>query len=191
MPPWGTVTRKLGNNPLIVAIPRDHAPVVLDMAMSQFSYGKMERLALRGEALPLPGGYDADGQLTTDPAAILETWRPLPTGYWKGAGLAMVLDLLAATLSGGLTTREIGAGGEEHALSQVFIAIDISRSAGPHSVSAVVSAVIEDLHSAVAAPDGSPARYPGESVLRIREDNRRHGVPVDEQVWEEIRSMGL
>ena len=190
MPPWGTVTRKLGNNPLIVAIPRDHAPVVLDMAMSQFSYGKMERLALRGEALPLPGGYDADGQLTTDPAAILERWRPLPTGYWKGAGLAMVLDLLAATLSGGLTTREIGAGGEEHALSQVFIAIDISRSAGPHSVSAVVSAVIEDLHSAVAAPDGSPARYPGESVLRIREDNRRHGVPVDEEVWGEIRSMG-
>jgi 3-dehydro-L-gulonate 2-dehydrogenase len=191
MPPWGTVTRKLGNNPLIVAIPRDHAPVVLDMAMSQFSYGKMERLALLGEPLPLPGGYDANGHLTTDASAILETWRPLPTGYWKGAGLAMVLDLLAATLSGGLTTREIGAAGEEHALSQVFIAIDISRSAGPHAVSAVVSAVIDDLHSAVAAPDGSPARYPGESVLRIREDNRRLGVPVDEQVWEEIRSVGL
>jgi 3-dehydro-L-gulonate 2-dehydrogenase len=190
MPPWGTVTRKLGNNPLVVAVPRDHAPVVLDMAMSQFSYGKMERLALRGEPLPLPGGYDADGHLTTDPAAILETWRPLPTGYWKGASLAMALDLLAATLSGGLTTREIGAaGGEEHALSQVFIAIDIARPAGTAAVSAVVSAVIDDLHAAVPAPDGSPARYPGESVLRTREDNRRHGVPVDETVWKEICGM--
>jgi 3-dehydro-L-gulonate 2-dehydrogenase len=191
MPPWGTVTRKLGNNPLIVAIPRDHAPVVLDMAMSQFSYGKMERLALRGERLPLPGGYDAQGHLTTDPTAILETWRPLPTGYWKGAGLAMVLDLLAATLSGGLTTMEIGAGGEEHALSQVFVAIDVARPAGARAVSAIVSAVVDDLHAAAAAPDGSPARYPGESVLRIREDNRRQGIPVDEAVWNEIRSMGV
>jgi 3-dehydro-L-gulonate 2-dehydrogenase len=190
MPPWGTVTRKLGNNPLIVAVPRDHAPVVLDMAMSQFSYGKMERQALRGEPLPVPGGYDAEGHLTTDPAAILETWRPLPTGYWKGAGLAMVLDLLAATLSGGLTTREIGASGEEQALSQVFIAIDVAKPAGAHAVSALVSAAIDDLHLAVAAPDGSPARYPGESVLRIREDNRRHGVPVDEQIWEEIKTIG-
>lgn len=189
MPPWGTVTPKLGNNPLIVAIPRDHAPVVLDMAMSQFSYGKMERLALGGDRLPLPGGYDAQGELTTDPAAILETWRPLPTGYWKGAGLALVLDLLAATLSGGLTTREIGERGEEHALSQVFMAIHVARPANGRAVSSVVSAVIDDLHAAVPAPDGTPARYPGESVLRIREDNRRAGVPVDDQVWEEICGM--
>jgi 3-dehydro-L-gulonate 2-dehydrogenase len=190
MPPWGTVTRRLGNNPLIVAIPRNHAPVVLDMAMSQFSYGKMERLSLRGEQLPLPGGYDSDGRLTTDPRAILETWRALPTGYWKGAGLALALDLLAATLSGGLTTREIGAAGEERALSQVFIAIDIARPAGPHAVSAVVSAVIDDLHSAIPAADGHAARYPGESVLRTREENRRLGIPVDPEVWEEIRSIG-
>jgi 3-dehydro-L-gulonate 2-dehydrogenase len=189
MPPWGTVTRKIGNNPLIVAIPRGHAPVVLDMAMSQFSYGKMERLALRGESLPMPGGYDADGRLTTDPAAILQTWRPLPTGYWKGAGLALVLDLLAATLSGGLSTREIGGSSEEHALSQVFIAVDITRPAGPASVASVVSAVIDDLHAAVPAPDGSPARYPGESVLKTREDNRRLGVPVDDQVWDQIQRL--
>jgi len=186
MPPWGTVTRKLGNNPLIVAVPRDHAPVVLDIAMSQFSYGKMERLALRGERLPMPGGYDADGRLTSDPAAILQTWRPLPTGYWKGAGLALVLDLLAAALSGGLTTRQIGGFDEEHALSQVFIAIDISRPAGPDAITSLVTAVIHDLHSAVPAPGGGAARYPGESVLRTREDNRRDGVPVDEQVWNEI-----
>ncbi len=40
------------------------------------------------------------GSLTTDPAAILQTQRPLPIGYWKGAGMALVMDLLAALLSG-------------------------------------------------------------------------------------------
>jgi len=188
MPPWGAMSSKLGNNPLIIALPRNHAPVVLDIAMSQFSYGKMERLQLRGEPLPVPGGYDEEGKLTTDPGAILSTWRALPIGYWKGAGLALVLDLLAAMLSGGQTTQEIGKQEEESGLSQVFLVIDVSRPRGPDTVAQLVTAVIDDLHSAVPA-DGSPARYPGESVLRIREENRRLGVPVDDEVWEEILAL--
>jgi 3-dehydro-L-gulonate 2-dehydrogenase len=49
--------------------------------------------------------------------------------------------------------------------------------------------VIDDLHSAVPAADGSPARYPGESVLKVREENRRLGVPVDDEVWQAILSL--
>jgi 3-dehydro-L-gulonate 2-dehydrogenase len=191
MPPWGTVSARLGNNPLIVAIPRGPAPVVLDVAMSQFSYGKMERAVLAGEALPFPGGHDREGRLTTDPAAILESWRPLPIGYWKGAGLALVLDLLAAILAGGQTTREIGLQQEETGLSQVFLVIDVARPAGLGAVSQLVAAVIDDLHAAVPAEDGSAARYPGEAVLRIREENVRLGIPVDEPVWEEIQGLAL
>jgi 3-dehydro-L-gulonate 2-dehydrogenase len=189
MPPWGAASSKLGNNPLIVALPRDHAPVVLDIAMSQFSYGKMERLQLRGEQLPFPGGYDEQGALTTDPSAILQTWRALPIGYWKGSGLALVLDLLAAVLSGGQTTREIGQQKEESGLSQVFLVIDVSRPQGPDAVAQLVTSVIDDLHAAVPAAGGSAARYPGESVLRIREENRRLGVPVDDEVWQTILSL--
>ena len=190
MPPWGTVSARLGNNPLIVAVPRDPAPVVLDVAMSQFSYGTMERAALAGEALPVPGGHDRDGRLTTDPAAILESWRPLPIGYWKGAGLALVLDLLAAILAGGQTTREIGRQQEETGVSQVFLVIDVARPAGLDAVSQLVAGVIDDLHTAVPAEDGSAARYPGEAVLRTREENRHLGIPVDEGVWEEIARLG-
>jgi 3-dehydro-L-gulonate 2-dehydrogenase len=189
MPPWGTVTSKVGNNPLIVAIPNGDTPVVLDIAMSQFSYGKMEMLQLRGQQLPVPGGYDDRGRLTTDPAAVLATERPLPIGYWKGAGLSLVLDLLAAVLAGGRTTSEIGRERDELALSQVFLALDVARPAGADAVSRTVRAVIDDLHTAVAAPDGAPARYPGEQVLRTREENLRDGIPVDDAVWNEIRSM--
>ena len=136
-------------------------PVVLDVAMSQFSYGKMETLQLRGEQLPMPGGYDEAGHLTTDPGAILKTMRPLPTGYWKGAGLSLVFDMLGAVLSGGQTAHQIGRQPDEFGLSQVFLTFDVSRAGGADAVSRVVSAVIDDLHTAVPAADGSAARYPG------------------------------
>ena len=189
MPPWGTITSKLGNTPVIIAIPNGEQPVVLDAAMSQFSYGKMERLELRGEQLPMPGGYDDAGRLTTDPGAILKTMRPLPTGYWKGAGLSFVFDVLGAVLSGGQTTHDIGRQSDEFGLSQVFLVLDVSRPAGADAVSRVVSAVIDDLHTAVPAPDGSAARYPGEQVLKTRAENLRLGIPVDDAVWTTIREM--
>ena len=189
MPPWGTVSSRLGNTPVIIAIPRGDAPMVLDAAMSQFSYGKMETLQLRGQQLPLPGGFDEKGRLTTDPGAILKTMRPLPTGYWKGAGLSLVFDVLGAVLSGGQTSHEIGRQPDESGLSQIFLALDVGRPAGADAVSRVVSAVIEDLHTAVPATDGSAARYPGEQVLRVRAENTRLGIPVDVAVWEAIRAM--
>lgn len=189
MPPWGTITSKLGNTPVIVAIPRGDWPVVLDVAMSQFSYGKMETLQLRGEPLPMPGGYDQAGHLTTDPGAILGTQRPLPTGYWKGAGLSLVFDMLGAILSGGFTSHQIGRQSEEFGLSQVFLAFDVSRAGGADAVSRVVSAVIDDLHTAVPAADGSAARYPGEQVLKTRAENLRLGIPVDDAIWTAIRQL--
>jgi 3-dehydro-L-gulonate 2-dehydrogenase len=189
MPPWGTVSSKLGNTPVIVAIPRSDAPVVLDVAMSQFSYGKMEMQQLRGEMLPMPGGFDTQGQLSADPGEILKSQRPLPIGYWKGAGLSMVFDMLGAVLAGGKTTHEIGQQRDEYGLSQVFLCVDVSRAGGADAVSRIVGAVADDVHAAVPAPDGGPGRYPGEGVLRVRAENQRLGIPVDVAVWDEIRAL--
>ena len=86
MPAWGGVDKKIGNNPFIMAIPRSNGEhVVIDCAVSQFSYGKMEDCRLKGTQLPVPGGYDTKGNLTTDPAEIEKSWRVLPMGYWKAA----------------------------------------------------------------------------------------------------------
>ena len=52
LPPWGGAERVIGNNPLIIAVPRANGPVVLDMAMSQFSYGALKSSRKRGEMLP-------------------------------------------------------------------------------------------------------------------------------------------
>ena len=70
---------------------RDGEHVVLDCAVSRFSYGKIEDCRLRDVQLPVPGGYDTKGELTRDPAEIEKTGRVLPMGYWKGSGLSIVL----------------------------------------------------------------------------------------------------
>src|SRR5206468_2022383 len=101
LPPWGADEPRIGNNPLVVAVPRpaSGAHVVLDMAMSQFSYGALASYRRRQELLPVVGGFDINGELTRDPAAIEQSRRPLPIGFWKGSGLAIVLDAIAALLA--------------------------------------------------------------------------------------------
>ena len=107
LPAWGATTPTLGNNPLVIAIPRASGHVVLDMAMSQFSYGTLASYSKRNQPLPVDGGFDTAGNLTRDAAAIEASQRPLPVGYWKGSGLALALDMMAAMLSGGLATHRI------------------------------------------------------------------------------------
>ena len=88
MPAWGAKNPKLGNNPIVFATPYKGEAIVLDMAMSQFSFGAMEMAAMKEENLSVVGGYDADGQLSNDPKLILQSKRTLPIGFWKGAGLS-------------------------------------------------------------------------------------------------------
>lgn len=89
MPPWGGKESRLGNNPFIVSIPRKEGHVVLDMAISQFAFGKINDYKLKGKKLPFPpGGWDDKDQLSTDPEKILIKERGLPIGYWKGSALS-------------------------------------------------------------------------------------------------------
>ncbi len=188
LPPWGSTEFLLGNNPLVIAVPKPAGHVVLDMAMSQFSYGALESYAMRGEALPVPGGFDDEGRLTTNPAAIEKTRRLLPIGYWKGSGLALALDLVAGLLSGGRFSYAIGPDMEkETGVSQVFIAFDAPSGGAPNLPSAV-DEVIEQIASRAAAK-GESVRYPGEHVLATRRENLEKGVPVTPAVWDEVRAM--
>ena len=189
LPPWGASDPRVGNNPLIIAVPHREGHVVLDMAMSQFSYGAIESYRLRGELLPVPGGFTQDGELTRDPAAIEASYRPLPIGYWKGSGLALVLDLLASTLSGGRATCDIVRDPErETRLSQVFIAINPSFLGDSDTVQQTVESVIADLHRAKASGK-EPVRYPGENVLKIRRENMERGIPINTTIWQEVQSL--
>jgi 3-dehydro-L-gulonate 2-dehydrogenase len=187
LPPWGGRENRLGNNPLIVAVPSASGGVVLDMSMSQFSYGRMETAQHRGERLPVAGGYDKQGRLTDDPGAILEAGRPLPIGFWKGSGLSLLLDLTAAFVSGGWTTSQIRREAAETGLSQVFMAFDVDRSMAASVRNTLIASVLE--WTATSAPsEGSRSaiRFPGDSTLSSRRDSMEKGIPVDEAIWAEV-----
>lgn len=189
LPAWGAIEPTIGNNPLVLAVPRPQgAHVVLDMAMSQYSYGTLSAYAKRGEPLPFPGGLDAEGHLTTDAAAIAATERALPIGLWKGSGLSLALDLMAAMLSGGQATHEIPRDPlRESGLSQVFLAIDPAHLASdPSTLKATADAVLANLHTATPADGNKPIRYPGEQTFTTREENLRLGIPVDDELWQQL-----
>jgi 3-dehydro-L-gulonate 2-dehydrogenase len=179
LPPWGADVPRIGNNPLVIAVPRPDGHVVLDMAMSQFSYGALAAHRMRGELLPVPGGFDSSGALTRDAAAIEASGRLLPIGFWKGSGLALMLDVIAALLSGGRSTREVPAHAEqESGLSQVFLAFDVSSLATHGEMTSVVDAILADLQ----------VRYPGERTVDARRRNAAEGIPVEPSIWEVVQT---
>ena len=189
LPPWGSRECRLGNNPLVMAVPRrNDRHVVLDMAVSQFSYGAMETYRRRGELLPVAGGFDEEGQLTRDPGAIEASKRPLPIGFWKGSGLSLMLDMLAALLSGGQATHQIPADiHEETDISQFFVAFDLSQLNA--DAGQMADQIIDHLHQAEPAAEEGGVYYPGEQTRRRREENMAKGLPVDEAVWATIQEM--
>jgi 3-dehydro-L-gulonate 2-dehydrogenase len=189
MPAWGAVDSRLGNNPLIIAVPFENEAIVLDMAMSQYSYGALEFSKLKGEKLPVPGGYDANGNVSDDPGAIIDSRRTMPVGYWKGAGLSLLLDILATILSGGLSTAEISKQEAEYKISQVYIAIKLSGLQHYSSIVSLIRQIIDDYHQSEPLKGVAKVRYPGEQVLRIRAENAEHGIPVLKKVWEEILAL--
>jgi 3-dehydro-L-gulonate 2-dehydrogenase len=188
MPAWGGIDAKLGNNPLVIAVPYQNEAIVLDMAMSQFSYGALDLHVLRKQQLPVPGGYDKNGALSTDPDAIRSSERTLPIGYWKGSGLSLLLDILAAMLSGGFPVVDISKQNVENNLSQVFIAINLSKLHNSSSIPALLQHIIDDYHQSI--PDkNSKVLYPGERVLSVREENTQNGIPVIQKVWDDIMAL--
>ena len=184
MPPWGGREPRLGNNPLVIAVPRQQGHIVLDMAMSQFSYGKLQEYEINGRELPVAGGYDENGRLTTNPQQIKTTQRTLPIGFWKGSGLSFILDVLVSALSGGQSVGQITVGGTEKGLSQFFLCIH-----APHLTQSLIDEIIQYTKSSIPINNSEKIYYPGEKTLATRLKNERDGIPVNEEIWRQVLEM--
>ncbi|MFO7823436.1 MAG: 3-dehydro-L-gulonate 2-dehydrogenase [Cyclobacterium sp.] len=189
MPAWGGSEPKLGNNPLVMAVPYGDEAVVLDMAMTQYSYGKMSIFGKEEKSMPHPAGFDSKGALTKDPLYVLEKQLALPIGLWKGAGLSLMLDLMAAGLSDGKTTRDIGQQGEEYGISQFFLCFHMEKlGIDPLELKNKVDGVLDDLKASNVF-EGMEVSYPGEKSFQRRKENLAFGVPVATDTWTEVLQM--
>ncbi|UJF34788.1 3-dehydro-L-gulonate 2-dehydrogenase [Paenibacillus hexagrammi] len=190
MPPWGGTENRIGNNPFILSIPESNGRhVLLDMAQSQFSFGKLQTYSLRGDKLPVTGGYDAEGNLTDDPDAIINGGTVIPAGYWKGSGLSIAIDMMVAALSAGRSAADIGAAGQEIGISQVFIAINPKSYAGEEYADAYITNMSESIKSSSTTAGSGEILYPGERAAREREENLKNGIPVNQEIWERVKQL--
>lgn len=185
MPVWGSDKKSIGNNPICFAIPSDRGHIVLDMAISQYSYGKLDSTKIKGEKLPYPGGFDSKGVLTDDPQEIIESQRLLPIGYWKGSGLAICLDMMAAMLARGKSTYDMD---DDNAFnctgcSQVFIAMNPEAFSSKDENEALIEKIRENIHSL-----GKKVHLPGEGALKRRKENLENGVEVDKTYYDKVKS---
>jgi len=189
MPAWGGKEPKLGNNPLVVAVPTGNQGVVLDMAMSQYSYGKMGTYLRRGQDLPFDAGFNTDGELTKSPAEILAGNLALPFGMWKGSGLSFMLNMISSLISGGKATHEIGREKEEHAISQFFLCLDPGKlGLNMEQFKERADEILKDLAESKVF-DGKEVHFPGQQSLRNRRVNLENGIPVEKNIWESVLQM--
>lgn len=189
MPPWGGKDAILGNNPVVLAVPHKNTPVIVDMAMSMFSNGKLETYARSGKELPVAGGYDETKHLTKNASDILKSKQSLPIGYWKGSGLSLALDLIAATVSGGYTTRMIRELSAETGLSQMFLAIDLDSFPDRDLLLQNIDDTLTDLKRCAPLNEADCVRFPGENMMKIRAENMEKGIPVEESIWNRVLEL--
>jgi len=191
MPMWGSKEPGIGNNPFCMAIPREKGPIVLDMAMSQFAYGKLGVYRLAGKQLPYPGGFDKDGNLTTDPGTIEESRRIIPAGYWKGTGMAIALDLAAAAMANGKTGLDLDLEkrGSCTGCCQIFIAYDPYLFGSKEEIQKKFDDRVKAADATKPDHEGGHVTCPGERTIVTRNRNRKEGIVVDEQIWEQINQL--
>lgn len=185
--PWGGRERVLGNNPVAIAVPRRHGPpLVLDMALSVGAQGWVRLAAERGERLPPGWALDPEGNPTDDPRQAL-AGSLLPVGGYKGYGLAFMVEVLVAVLSGGAFGRGVSPRrGSRFAASHAFFAVDI-RHLRP------LDAFLDDLEGLVAmvkstplAPGFQEVLVPGEPEVR-RRASQRDSVELPAEVLTHVR----
>lgn len=186
----GTLDRVLGTTPLVIALPRSEGPVVADVSLGEYSYGKLQLADLAGKQMPKPAGYDSNDNISTDPMAVMKEARLLPLGEYKGSAINLLLDLIASSTSLGNSACDVrDIPGDENSVSQTFIAINSRAVNSPEAEEEISNRLLSHLLNARPAPGFSAPRYPGQNVLKVRAENTELGIPVDESIWQAILDL--
>ena len=184
---YGAKEPSTGNNPITIAIPRRAGSLVMDMAVSQYAFGKLEIMAQEGGMLDTPCGYDTDGNLTNDPKKIVKSGLMTPMALWKGSALSIMIDLMVSMLSLGRTSLAIGTPADgEKGMSQMFVCMNPAAVIDMDKAEAQMEKTIAFLNSLEPKDGVHGVHAPGENLEKTRARNRECGIPVTEDTWQKI-----
>jgi L-2-hydroxycarboxylate dehydrogenase (NAD+) len=194
MAPTGGAEPLLGTNPIAAAIPAgEEPPVILDIATSVIAYGAVRTAALQGKSIPEGWMIDpATGKPLTDPARGNHGLMT-PIGGYKGAGLALVIGLLAGLLNGAAFGRDVSdfntdQGGETNT-GQFVIALDIARFMDPKQFAAEIDRHLRDFKASARLPGFDAIRLPGAERMKRREQRSRDGVTLAPALMKQLDEL--
>ncbi|WP_117236664.1 Ldh family oxidoreductase [Thermus sediminis] len=178
----------LGTNPIALAAPMEPEPLVVDLALSTVSRGKILEKAQRGEAIPPDWAVDSEGRPTTDPQAAL-SGALLPLGGSKGLALAVLVEVLAGAMAGHKLGIDLPLPWQEPGARAFpgFLLLGLD----PDPVSPGLGTLLARLRAAVEDTGG---RMPGDRRVRERERRLKEGIEVPQELWrtlvEEVKGDG-
>jgi uncharacterized oxidoreductase len=187
--PFGGRDARIGTNPFCVGIPRaGQEPVILDFATSKIAQGKTRVAYNKG--VPIEPGtiIDNHGEPTTDPryTVVEPVGALLPFGEHKGAGLALICELLGGALAGGDTARAVTDGRRRVLNSMFSILVDPDRMGTAANLAREMEGYIGYAAESPPASGVDRIKTPGEPERETRARRLRDGVPVDAVTWSEI-----
>jgi LDH2 family malate/lactate/ureidoglycolate dehydrogenase len=198
MAPWGGTERLLGINPIAIAIPAgEELPIVYDAAFSGSSHGKIRIYQQKGLTLPEGWALDSQGRPTTDPVQAIDGLLA-PIGSFKGTGLAMIMGILSAMLSGASYGNELGnmEDGPRPGRDGHFVAaISIGAFEEVGRFKSRVDGAIKQIHECQLASAFDRIYAPGEKEFVTKEAYRRAGIPLNAatlaDLWQAARKLGI
>jgi hydroxycarboxylate dehydrogenase B len=191
--PYGGRDARFSTNPFCAAVPgADGQHIVLDMATSKIAFGKARVAANRGVPVPDESILDPDGRVSRDGAVMFREPRGalMPVGEHKGSGIAILCELLAGALTGGITNQpeHPQAGGTVNNMLSVLVAP--GALGGREAVRREIGSALAWIRSS-RPRDGFEVLLPGEPERRQRAARLSQGVEIDPQSWSEIRAAAL
>ena len=193
MPPWGGVDLLLSTNPVAFAIPTgQEPPIVLDMATTNASYGKVKVAAQKGEELPVGWMVDKKGQSLTDPQRIKDGFL-LPIGEYKGYGLNFVIGALAGVLNTAAFGSAVIDFNKDFSTptnsGQLIFTMRPDLFRDMAEFKAEMDLRIQEIRNSTPMEGADPIRLPGEMALKHEKNMRSRGVPVAGPVLLQLREV--
>jgi len=191
--PFGGRDARLGTNPFCVGIPRPGGePILLDFATSKIAQGKTRVAYNKGVAIEPGTLIDNHGEPTTDPryTVVEPIGALLPFGEHKGAGLALICELLGGALAGGATGRAVSDGRRRVLNSMFSILVDPSRLGTAANLAAEMEGFVAYATASPPQPGLDRVKTPGEPERETKARRLVEGIPVDSVTWGEIVGAG-
>jgi LDH2 family malate/lactate/ureidoglycolate dehydrogenase len=188
--PWGGLEPFVGNNPYAIGFPYKELPIVLDVANTVAARQKIFSYAREGWQLPDGWAMDKDGNPTNDPQEAINGLL-MPVGGHKGAGLALMIDIVLGTLAGGAYSRGICANtvtGKPQHIAHLFFVMNPDFYMSREALDANIDQYVKDFRNVRKKADVEKLLLPGELEWIKTQDRLENGIPVSTAITKELNA---